>query len=131
MSKHTPEPWYDEVSHISGGTPGACEVVPIYGDDNNRARVVQCVNACTGMADPAAEIAALRRAVEVLGQHQSSTSRLASAEAEYADAKEAAEDDSILDELSENIDAAMKRFNETLADVNNNPLAAAAVRGEA
>ena len=85
MSGHVPEPWIDEGSYISGGTPGSDEVVPIYGDDNNRARVCACVNACQGMTDPAVEIAALRRAVEVLAKELDEKSMDQISDAVWAD----------------------------------------------
>lgn len=61
MSKHTPEPWWDEagVAHAKG--PDWTEdnhscVHPItggYGTDDDVPRAIACVNACAGFADPA------------------------------------------------------------------------------
>ena len=83
MSKHTPEPW--NISHddsteewsIVTNQQGSIianvneETGPeLVGSDpvmrkmpglENASRIVACVNACAGMADPAAEIAELKR----------------------------------------------------------------------
>ena len=83
MSKHTPEPW--KISHddsteewsIVTNQQGSIianvneETGPeLVGSDpvmrkmpglENASRIVACVNACAGMADPAAEIAELKR----------------------------------------------------------------------
>ena len=65
MSKHTPEPWrICEPFEGAGGYEIAdsamnrvcCDITEI-----NANRIVTCVNACAGMADPAAEIAELKR----------------------------------------------------------------------
>lgn len=74
--KHRPEPWvldddspYFTVSDSNGKYIIAGEMdgwmIPFATDDGNvnAARVVACVNACAGMADPAAEIAALRESL--------------------------------------------------------------------
>lgn len=67
-SKHTPEPWIFDLTeypsvHEKGGD-AVCQMG--YGDgdtmpnaDANAARIVACVNACAGMADPAAAIRTL------------------------------------------------------------------------
>lgn len=84
MSGHTPEPWYSVHAEHSGATPGrewsseagtwvypkgsAVENVIIECGREELSRADVCVNACQGMTDPAAEIAALQRAVEVLGR---------------------------------------------------------------
>ncbi len=80
MSKHTPEPWQIGVGDIyATGSDGDDRVVCAIGVSGgfrshthelipsnkpegraNAARIVACVNACTGMADPQAEIASLR-----------------------------------------------------------------------
>ena len=79
MSKHTPEPWFDD----SATHDEPYQNIKILGDENrgicwlwiddapvddwnaeqraNANRIVTCVNACAGMADPAAEIAELKR----------------------------------------------------------------------
>ena len=79
MSKHTPEPWFDD--RATHDEP--YQNIKILGDENrgicwlwiddapvddwnaeqraNANRIVTCVNACAGMADPAAEIAELKR----------------------------------------------------------------------
>ena len=66
MSKHTPEPWEFEsepqyCSEIIGSNGySVCAFV----DDPSGVdidRMLACVNACAGMADPAAEIAELKR----------------------------------------------------------------------
>ena len=80
--KHTPEPWEayygcviaesEQGITINGGT--GKEAREYYGgnligesiSDANADRIVACVNACAGMEDPAAEIAALRAEVERL-----------------------------------------------------------------
>ena len=77
MSKHTPEPW--ALFEVGDGRPHLCPASEsdkmsiltiaeedgatfacVYRDDDAR-RIVTCVNACAGMADPAAEIAELKR----------------------------------------------------------------------
>lgn len=71
-SKHTPEPWRasntdDKCVYINNPTGGRL-VADCYGhslisheeEQANAARIIACVNACEGMADPAADIAALR-----------------------------------------------------------------------
>ena len=66
MSKHTPEPWEFEsepqyCSEIIGSNgDSVCTFVedPSCVDVD---RILSCVNACAGMADPAAEIAELKR----------------------------------------------------------------------
>lgn len=61
MSKHTPEPWYVEANFIVGVLGDIDTRVNVYDHDpGNRDRIVACVNACAGMADPASEIAALK-----------------------------------------------------------------------
>ena len=79
MSKHTPEPWFDD--RATHDEP--YQNIKILGDENrgicwlwiddapvddwnaeqraNANRIVTCVNACAGMADPATEIAELKR----------------------------------------------------------------------
>lgn len=79
MSKHTPEPWFDD--RATHDEP--YQNIKILGDENrgicwlwiddapvddwnaeqraNASRIVTCVNACAGMADPAAEITELKR----------------------------------------------------------------------
>ena len=74
MSKHTPEPWkfwgdkeaivMDKPLHSKHGFIAvmACnEDVSARTSSANARRIVTCVNACAGMADPAAEIAELKR----------------------------------------------------------------------
>ena len=77
-SKHTPEPWkvgptnpgriYRDSGSLSKiGNPIARANVAIWPEgqeDANAARIVACVNACAGMADPEEEIAALREVAE-------------------------------------------------------------------
>ena len=71
MSKHTPEPWEVERSVDYGLVAQAVNPSPNDSDiDGNReahynaARIVACVNACAGIDDPAAEIAALRKVAQ-------------------------------------------------------------------
>lgn len=85
MSEHTPEPWNVDEVFWRGAIPYECpewsiqnksihdengwSICMVQGDNNkpmqaNAVRIVACVNACTGMADPAAEIAALRERAE-------------------------------------------------------------------
>lgn len=77
---HTPEPWYrakDRMWTMQGvgadrdGRP--CTILQgNYNFDDaeaNEDRAIACTNACSGMADPAAEIAALREAVRLLGSN--------------------------------------------------------------
>ena len=76
MSKHTPEPWIiDDSAELStsfysddatGSIIGGCQEYMFAHRDieerrANARRIVTCVNACAGMADPAAEIAELKR----------------------------------------------------------------------
>ena len=67
MSKHTPEPWKDgflRVTALNGGMRVAvtsCDGGNVEIEQANANRIVDCVNACAGMADPAAEIAELKR----------------------------------------------------------------------
>ena len=72
MSKHTPEPWSIGTSRITSlnicaiDSHGNKAIVasPNFNFSNhheNAVRIVTCVNACAGMADPAAEIAELKR----------------------------------------------------------------------
>ena len=76
MSKHTPEPWvFDDRPDIdtnfysddaTGSIIGECQEYTFAHRDieerrANASRIVTCVNACAGMADPAAEIAELKR----------------------------------------------------------------------
>lgn len=56
--KWTPEPW---LAHGADIRTNADERVNIYDmDPSNRERIVACVNALAGVADPAAELARLR-----------------------------------------------------------------------
>ena len=73
MSKHTPEPWAVDEYMAVGGLTGmlidnagnhigtAFNVTMSAEAVTNARRIVTCVNACAGMADPAAEIAELKR----------------------------------------------------------------------
>lgn len=70
---HTPEPWRAEWQ--PGQTPKHTYThCVMYGDDSlcdtlteaDAHRIVACVNACAGMADPAAEIARLSEEVDRL-----------------------------------------------------------------
>ena len=79
MSKHTPEPWHIQPDpwppSIRDGEHGA-EIAyakspytnPEYRtlERANGDRIVACVNACTGLADPAAEIKAMREKIAAL-----------------------------------------------------------------
>jgi hypothetical protein len=81
VRKYTPEPWYevgplsDEEACRAGGTPPEIgvasdepEMPPIiiaeFYNESDRDRAVACVNACTGLADPAAEIKAMKEVCE-------------------------------------------------------------------
>ena len=88
MSKHTPEPWElldaeadKEYLRIRGTVLGgrykiANVLWPNYSESArdreaaetlaNAERIIDCVNACAGMADPAAEIAELKRQLDEL-----------------------------------------------------------------
>lgn len=61
MSKHTPEPWpnFIDVCYPASPHPDSDGLVDLNFNDYYRAS--KCVNACAGMADPAAEIAELKR----------------------------------------------------------------------
>ena len=79
MSKHT-QLWYEigplaeEECGQPGGTPAQIGidsedgpvVIAEFGEESDRDRAVACHNACTGMADPQAEIAVLREQVQTL-----------------------------------------------------------------
>ena len=89
MSKinHTPTPWWADEVYIYGGS-GDCGFYPRIADtsvadgdecgmsgdesDANAARIVRCVNGCSGIADPARSvpdlIAALSEALDTLRQ---------------------------------------------------------------
>lgn len=76
MSKHTPEPWLlceagDSIKHqvpvssertsiLTIATEGDIAFGAVYSEDD-ASRIVSCVNACAGMADPSVEIAELKR----------------------------------------------------------------------
>ena len=78
-TKHTPEPWglvgepngYTVWNVVDDGVNPGCvgrilarvcgAAVNVEEEEANGARIVACVNACAGMADPAAEIAALKQ----------------------------------------------------------------------
>lgn len=80
MSEHTPEPWElgevgDKIRHFCPAKDGTSILTVALEYDNDdweptyfgavysredARRIVACVNACAGMADPAAEIAKLR-----------------------------------------------------------------------
>ncbi len=70
-SAHSQEPWtfyknscYHEIhgegKEIATTCPSSCSGNMRLGEDNAQ-RIVDCVNACAGMVDPVAEIAAMRR----------------------------------------------------------------------
>lgn len=61
MNEHTPEPWRLTFSGIQSTKPDWTGY-RITGDISvhDASRIVACVNACTGMADPEIEIATLR-----------------------------------------------------------------------
>ena len=67
MSKHTPEPWGDSqlrLCFVEFEKLGITVSIPQYADEEAKAnsrRILSCVNACAGMADPAAEIAELKQ----------------------------------------------------------------------
>lgn len=72
--QHTPEPWvvtFDKHGRASvwkdgDEKPESCRLSIAelhYNHDANANRITSCVNACAGMADPAAEIAALRERI--------------------------------------------------------------------
>ena len=75
---HTPEPWHFISDRIYRTTPAEhiyiAETQPT-GRGNatemisNARRIVECVNACEGMTDPAKEIAALRACAERLADY--------------------------------------------------------------
>lgn len=73
-TKHTSEPWVarrqgstiwieSDTNYLARGEPQPSEIMSCSSTLTNEpdaARIVDCVNACAGMADPAKEIAALR-----------------------------------------------------------------------
>ncbi len=69
MSKHTPEPWNDETHYRSFQTTGniITSIVRTMSDADHE-RACACVAACKGVDDPAGEVAALREAVNMLGE---------------------------------------------------------------
>lgn len=79
---HTPEPWRHSADlphhgcrliHAADGylVADAGRITKRTGDemDSNARRIVECVNACAGMTDPAAEIAALRACADRLADY--------------------------------------------------------------
>lgn len=72
-AQHTPEPWKAWQPGFNGeqwafGPHGKCPIGKTLGGDApieaaNADRIVACVNACAGLADPAADLAALREAL--------------------------------------------------------------------
>ena len=62
MSNHTPEPWKCE-GHVVyfQNRMGGFSLRDCPSPEDTARRIVACVNACAGMADPAAEIAELKR----------------------------------------------------------------------
>jgi len=82
MSEYTPEPWeyfeeihkagklriYCSVARKAGGKSPEDNILRISGEGGEHTvrSIVACVNACAGMADPAAEIAKLRAKREAL-----------------------------------------------------------------
>lgn len=73
-SGHTPEPWRVDGAFIVIGDGMDEKPVNIYNmRPDNRERICACVNACQGMADPAKEIAELRRENKALGSWACST----------------------------------------------------------
>ena len=83
-TKWTPEPWAIEddvpmkgwnhyaitARHVGWDSWMICSVTPMHlkreTDEANAQRIVACVNACASMQDPAAEIAAMREALQEL-----------------------------------------------------------------
>lgn len=69
-SRHTPEPW--RVGDAGFTVFGPKDSIPVpltiatLRNAYNTRRIVSCVNACAGLTDPAAEIAALREALRHL-----------------------------------------------------------------
>lgn len=96
MAEHTKEPWSVHSGDIWQGEPDN-PIVPLYREireswswhqatpederEANARRIVACVNACAGMADPAAEIASLRR---YLAFYKQSANDLAASLEEHA-----------------------------------------------
>ena len=73
-AQHTPEPWPSPKAHRFKGENSEAFGVSVgsfmrghfvFGDatEQDATRIVACVNACAGMADPSTEIAALRAAL--------------------------------------------------------------------
>lgn len=63
---HTPEPWAEpDINHWASNKSNSKLDLGIVGFID-MCRAVACVNACAGMADPAAEITALRADKQVL-----------------------------------------------------------------
>ena len=74
MSAHTPEPWAEyglSGGRYLAGQPGQI-ITDCYAPGSQRAadmaRAMACVNACAGMSDPEARIAALRACEQEQGQ---------------------------------------------------------------
>lgn len=73
-SSHTPEPWF-----ICSTEPAEIRTHPYLGSTightipnaHNAHRIVACVNACKGMADPAADIEAMRATLKESASHLS------------------------------------------------------------
>ena len=128
MSKHTPDQWVpivalppnpkvpDHYGHISE----CCGSVLMPPWEYERAR--HCIEACTGMADPPAEIAVLRDAVRVLGAEYQKIRE----HAWHGDFSNGVVSDSGVDEGDVRHVDYMDR---SAKIVESNPIAAAAVKG--
>lgn len=57
------EPWQNELGDFEIYDRTSGDAVAYAEDAKKRDRVIVCVNACAGMADPAAEIQAMREAI--------------------------------------------------------------------
>ena len=158
MSKHTPEPWTHgtcgggRLIVQEGDDPKYCPTfiaaTNIPGkafspnSEANAARIVACVNACRGLTDPAAELTALRNYVGNNHLH-SDYQNADQMRAEIAALREAVK---LLGEHIKTLTAERAIFSrgpglnewayakvaveESGDRVRNNPIAAAAVRGE-
>lgn len=60
------EPWYNEIGDYEIYSPNEGDAVAYAESASRRNRIITCVNACVDMADPAAEIAAMRARIAEL-----------------------------------------------------------------
>ena len=81
MAKHTPEPWWHSKLEIGDVPMMNTKIAKVSGYSHEEAeangkRIVECVNACAGIDDPAAEFDYLRGAVEQLKRERDAAAKM-------------------------------------------------------